>query len=442
MVESISESISNEWDVVTDSTLWESQPVHETHFSEEVLIGTATSEYQYSGKVTCPNTQWASWEDQKLSKDQHSGKACDLWNRPNEFVQILKKHHMTSFRFSVEWSKIEPERGKIDQVALQHYVDFCKMLKREGIEPMVTLHHFTNPLWFEDLGAWEKEENIKYFVEFSKVVYQALKEDVNLWCTINEPTIVAFSCYFMGIFPPNRWRPDIGAHVLKHLLMAHGVVYRALKVIDDKPQIGIVHQALKFLPYRTWNPIEAILAKGLTEVTHSAAMQFFQTGSFNLLGASFEEKEIHQLNDFIGVNCYSRPLVHLFYGSSHYPHEKMTLMPLREDPAAIYAALMEMHQKTRKPLYVTEVGISTHDDAQLERFMERALYAIYRAQKDGVDLKGVYWWSLMNNWEWDRAWNHNFGICKEDGTPREGAKPLLRLLQKQAFSRVLQYIPV
>lgn len=112
MVESISESISNEWDVVTDSTLWESQPVHETHFSEEVLIGTATSEYQYSGKVTCPNTQWASWEDQKLSKDQHSGKACDLWNRPNEFVQILKKHHMTSFRFSVEWSKIEPERER------------------------------------------------------------------------------------------------------------------------------------------------------------------------------------------------------------------------------------------------------------------------------------------------------------------------------------------
>lgn len=341
---------------------------------------------------------------------------------------------MSSFRFSVEWSKIEPEVGKIDQGALQHYIDFCKMLKREEIEPMVTLHHFANPLWFEQLGAFEKEENIKHFVEFSKVVYSALKEDVNLWCTINEPTIVAFSCYFLGSFPPSRLRPDIGAHVLKHLLMAHSAVYRALKKIDDKPQIGIIHQALKFVPYRTWNIIEAGIAKGMTEVTHVAAMRFFETGSFSLLGASFEEKEIHELNDFIGVNCYVRPLVHQFYGSTHYPNEAMTLMPFREDPAAIYEALVEMHQKTRKPLYLTEVGISTHDDVQLERFMERALYAIYKAQQDGVDLKGIYWWSLMNNWEWDRAWDHNFGICKDDGTPRKGAKPLVTLLKNSQHS--------
>lgn len=438
MTESISESGIDSWDLLTDSTLWESQPIQETHFSEDILIGAATSEYQYSGSAACPNNQWARWEE-KLPIEKQSGKACDLWNRPAEFVQILKDLNMTSFRFSVEWSKIEPEKGRIDQVALQHYVDFCKMLKREGIEPMVTLHHFTNPLWFEQLGAFEKEENIEHFVEFSKAVYNALKEDVSLWCTINEPTVVAFSSYFLGAFPPNRFRPDIGAHVLKHLLIAHCATYRELKKIDDRPQIGIVHQALKFVPYHTWNCIEAGVAKGMTEVTHAAAMRFFETGSFSLLGASLEEKEIHQLNDFIGVNCYVRPLVHLFCGSTHYSNESMTLMPFREDPAAIYEALVEMHQKTKKPLYVTEVGISTHDDSQLERFMERALYAIYKAQQDGVDLKGIYWWSLMNNWEWDRTWDHNFGICKDDGTPRDGAKPLVSLLKN---SQHPQYYPV
>lgn len=428
--------------VANDSSLWDEMPVHEAHFSNDVLIGTATSEYQYSGHVNCPNNQWAEWE-KNLPFNQQSGKAWDLWNRPSECVQILKSLHMTTFRFSVEWSKIEPEPGVYDHVALHHYVDFCKMLKREGIEPMVSLHHFTHPIWFEKLGAFEKEENITHFVNFSKVVFAAMKDDVNLWCTINEPTIVAFSGYFLGAFPPNRWRPDIGAQVMKNLFMADAETCRALKAIDDKPHIGIVHQSLKFVPYRWWNPIEQFVAKAMTEVTHAAAMRYFETGKFNLLGASFEEKEIHQLHDFIGVNCYVRPLVHLFYGSTHYPHEAMTLMPFREDPAAIYEALIEMHQKTNKPIYVTEVGISTHDEKQLERYIERALYAIYRAQQEGVDLKGIYWWSLMNNWEWDRTWDHNFGLCHEDGTPREGTKLLLRLLQARAgdLSLSSQYIP-
>lgn len=158
---------------------------------------------------------------------------------------------MATFRFSVEWSKIGPEPGVYDHAALQHYVDFCKMLKREGIETMVSLHHFTNPTWFEKLGAFKKEENIAHFVNFSKVVYAAMKDDAKLWCTINEPTIVAFSGYFLGSFPPNRWRPDVGAQVMKNLLKAHCETYRALKAIDDKPQIGIVHQSLKFLPYRS-----------------------------------------------------------------------------------------------------------------------------------------------------------------------------------------------
>ncbi|MCP5506015.1 MAG: glycoside hydrolase family 1 protein [Chlamydiales bacterium] len=413
--------------VANDSSLWDQVPVKETRFSKEVLVGTATSEYQYSGQVNCPNNQWAEWE-KRLPAEKQSGQAWDLWNRPAECVQILKRLHFTSFRFSVEWSKIEPEPGVYDRVALQHYVDFCKMLKREGIEPMVTLHHFTHPIWFDKLGAFEKEENVAHFVNFSKVVYTAMKEDVRLWCTINEPTIVAFQGYFTGAFPPNRWSPTVGAEVMKNLLKAHCDTYRALKAIDRAPQIGIVHQALKFVPYRRWNPAVVILTQALTEITHAAAMRFFATGEFHLLGASLNEREIDQLNDFIGVNCYVRPLLHNFYGSTHYPHEQMTLMPFREDPAAIYEALMEMHQKTNKPLYVTEVGISTHDEKQLERFMERALYAIYRAEQDGVDLKGIYWWSLMNNWEWDRTWDHNFGICHDDGTPREGARSVLENL--------------
>ena len=423
------------WPAASDSTLWEEQPVQDAKFSKETLLGVATSEYQYSGQINCPNAQWAEWE-KKLPIDKQSGEAWNLWNRPQECIAILQKLNVSSFRFSIEWSKIETAPGVYDESAIQHYVDFCRELKKVGIEPMITLHHFTNPLWFEKLGAFEKEENIAHFVSFAQKMGEVLKGEVTLIGTINEPTVYAFSGYFLGSFPPNAHNPWKGARVLKHLLMAHCQVYRALKQIDPKFQVGIIHQALKFVPYRMWNPIEVAVTWVLTRITHTVAMRFFETGIFNfwgifswiIPGGYFKEKEIHQLNDFIGVNCYVRPLISMFAGSTHYPHEAMTAMPFREDPAAIYEALMEMHKKTKKPLYVTEVGISTFDEKQLERYMERALYAIYRAKEAGVDLKGIYWWSLMNNWEWDRTWDHNFGICKDDGTPREGARPFLNHL--------------
>ena len=430
MVESLAESCDGTIDsfesVLNDSTKWDSQPVNKAHFSN-IHIGTATSEYQYSGKTNCPNNQWAKWEEH-LPPEKQSGKAWDLWNRPAECVQILKDLNMTSFRFSVEWSKIQPEPGVIDHVALQHYVDFCKLLKAEGIEPMVTLHHFTNPLWFEKMGAFEKEENIHYFVEYSKVVYAALCGDVDLFCTINEPTVVSFEGYVHGEFPPNRTNPFLAARVLKNLLKAHCETYRELKSIDSRPQVGIVHQVVNMLPYRKWNPIDIAAASFTTRGLHGAAMDFFETGKFDHWGQRFEEKDIHSLNDFIGVNCYARPLYSVFTPttSTHYSHEEMTLMPLREDPAAIYVAIMEVFEKTQKPIYVTEVGISTGDEVQLHRYMERALYAIYQAQQKGVDLRGIYWWSLFNNWEWNRTWDHFFGICHDDGTPREGATPLLQ----------------
>jgi len=426
------------------SELWEAIHIQEVMLPP--LRGAASSEYQYSGMENCPNNQWAEWERENLPVEQQSGVACDLWNRPEAFVQILKNLGMNTFRFSVEWSKIESQEGVFDEDALNHYLYFCKLLKEAGIEPMVTLHHFTDPLWFTHLGGFEKEENIGLFVEFSKIVFSKLSSYVRLWCTINEPGIVAFSGYVLGHFPPNQIGSGLSAEVLKNLLKAHCETYRALKPLHEEAQIGLVHQALRFVPYHTWNPLEVLAADYLTRMTHGVVMEFLSSGIFHyqmpfFANVSFEEKEITQLNDFIGVNCYARPLLAQVFGwnileSSHYPHEAMTQMEFREDPAAIYEALREMHEKTGKPLFVTEVGISTEDEEQYQRYMLRALYAIAEAMKEGVDVQGIYVWSLMKNFEWNLGWGHNFGLCDQEGHLRQGAQSLPLFYTQTTFEVV------
>lgn len=414
------------------SELWDTIQVGNLNLPP--LIGTATSEYQYSGIEHCPNNQWAQWERENLPMEEQSGKACDLWNRPAEIVAILQKLGLNTFRFSVEWSKIEPKEGVIDLEALTHYVEFCKMLKDGGIEPMVTLHHFTEPLWFSEKGGFEKEENIGAFVNFSRIIFEALSRYVGLWCSINEPGIVAFSGYILGHFPPNKTDLALSAEVLKNLLKAHCAVYRELKPLRPDAQIGIVHQGLRFTPYRLWNPLEVLAASYLTRMTHDVIMEFLSSGVFDYkipfqVNNFFVEREIEELNDFIGVNCYARPLIKQVFGwefmiSTHYPHEEMTEMEFREDPAAIYEMLKEVHEKTGKPIYVTETGISTLNEEQYKRYMERALYSISQAIEEGADVQGIYVWSLMKNFEWNMGWGHNFGICDQEGNLRKGAQDL------------------
>ena len=422
--------------VYADSRKWEAIEIPENFaWLKNLLVGTATSEYQYSGKVNCPHNQWARWEEEALAPPDQSGQACNLWTNPEKFIQILKNLSLTTFRFSVEWSNIEPAQGEFSEAAINHYVQFCKRLTEEGIEPMVTLHHFTHPEWFEKEGGFEKEENINHFITFSKKIYEKLNPHVKYWCTINEPSIVAFSGHVLGHFPPNKQDIGTSAHLLKNLLKAHCETYRALKEIREDREIGLVHQALKFVPQRRWNPIEVLTASYLTRMTNDVVMEFLETGKYHykmplFANVFYEEREIEKLNDFIGVNCYSRPLIGMglhktILDSTHYAHEVMTQMPFREDPAAIYGALMEMHEKTGKPLFITEMGIATDDEAQRKRYMERAFYAIDQAAREGADVRGIYMWSLMKNFEWNLAWEHDFGICHPDGTPKEGILPFL-----------------
>ena len=196
---------------------WRKEEAKPMKFPDGFVWGVATSSHQVEGGCT---KNWSSWENStdednnpRIHNDEKSGIACDHWNRYKDDIQLIKDLGVTSYRFSIEWSKVEPEEGRFDAMALEHYKNVCIALKESGIMPVVTLHHFTHPIWFEEMGAFENKENLDYFVRYSERVFDALNEYVGMWCTINEPAVYTYQGYFNGVWPPGKIDPQLAGKV-------------------------------------------------------------------------------------------------------------------------------------------------------------------------------------------------------------------------------------
>ena len=181
----------------------------DTLFPDSFLWGSATAAHQVEGN--CNNNNWSDWEvtNRKhhynfLHSKQPAGRACDHWNLYENDIQLMQMLGLNAYRFSVEWSKIEPEENHIDQSALEHYSRLINSLLAKNITPMITLHHFTHPQWFEKMGAFEEEDNIRYFVRFTKIIFKEYQDRVTYFCVINEPEVFTVQGYITGIFPPEK----------------------------------------------------------------------------------------------------------------------------------------------------------------------------------------------------------------------------------------------
>lgn len=417
-------------------------------FPQDFRWGVALSAHQNCGAEQFPFNNWASWEKKKgaIKDNQKSGIACDHWNRFQEDIELITSLGLTDFRFSVEWSAIEPHQGEFNQEALDYYNDFCDALKRAGINIMVTLHHFTHPQWFEQLEGFEKEENIAYFVRFCNQVYEKLHDKVDLWCTINEPTVLVLQGYFRGVFPPGKINPYAGLTVLRNLLKAHTDVYLSLKQMaqerNEEVSIGLVHQYLKFAPYNSWNILERTPGYLFNYLLNDTVLEFCTTGKFkvnfwapNLISA-FLPKGIDSLSpdffryitptgkktlDFFGLNYYSEAVLRfqpelsnpLNLAPSCHPGEIMTDMPYGIYPDGFYNALVDV-AKIGVPVYVTENGIADAKDDRRKYYIKKYLKALERAVGENYNIKGYYYWTLLDNFEWDMGYDMKFGLYHVD----------------------------
>jgi len=415
------------------------------------MWGTATAAHQVEGNNT--NNNWYRFEHQKdssgkprIHNNDKSGLAADHWNRYKEDIGLMNELGVKYYRFSIEWSKIEPKNGIFNEKALEHYRELCTTLIDSGLTPVVTLHHFTHPIWFEDLGGFEKEENIKHYLEFSEFVFNKLSDLVPFWCTINEPAVYVSQGYFNGVFPPGKKDPVLAGQVMKNLLNAHVAVFRHLKTLPNgmNVQIGLVKNITQFDPLRRWHILDWYFSRILNDIFTNNTIDLLTTGDFNfylpgMANISYKNTDAIGAIDFIGLNYYSRWHVkgHLNTATPFTfetrPEDIQTDMPYSIYPEGFYRAIQTI-SKLNKPIIITENGIADNKDDRRELFIERYLYALYKAIMDGYDIRGYFYWTLMDNFEWAEGYAMKFGLYEVDFTTQK------RELRKGslAFSKIVK----
>lgn len=398
------------------------------------LWGTGTSAHQVEGD--CTNNQWYLFEGKPLEDKKEvevAGIGCDHWNRYKEDIQLMKQIGTNTYRFSVEWSKVMPQQGVINKEALAHYKDVCKELIANGIKPVITLYHYTEPIWFYEMGGFEKEENIQHFVDFCKTVFTELHEDVHLWLTFNSPEGVAAQGWLTATKPPaKKGQYVLMAQVLHHLLEAHVRTYQALKSLPggQNSRVGMLKNIMQLDPWNVANPLDHFGCYIGSNLVDASIYNFFNTGIFSVYipgKVSYTQENTYLKNggkalDFIGLNYYAHNYMSNLKTfrepnqdiEIHTNNTKYTIYG-----EGLYRAIKELSKNIAEPLnvpmYVTENGIGTDNDAHRELFHRRYLYALAHAIKDGYNVHGYILWSLMDNYEWGQYSKH-YGVFKVDRT--------------------------
>ncbi|KAL0488603.1 beta-glucosidase [Acrasis kona] len=436
---------------------WDNINVKDRYFPEDFLWGTATSAHQVEGYND--NNQWHAFEQGLLWKPESglpigdgtvSGKACDHWNLYKKDIQLMKKDLGTNtYRFSIEWSKIEYRKGQYNMSVVQHYHDVIDELLANNISPMVTIHHFTDPLWFVDLGAWEKSENVEHFVSFAKFAFNEYSSKVKLWCTINEPNVYSLAGYTGGGFPPRKNDIPLAMEVMKNFGDGHVAAYRALKQLPNgaESKIGIVHQLGNHDAYNKDSLMDRVITKFANDLSPGIFLSFFSTGIMKfhipfVVNFNHENKDAINSNDFIGLNYYTRQVEQFTFDSPTLANQyrdrsrNYTDMDWEIYPEGIYRMIKLIdHYNPNIPIIITENGIADAKDRFVKMFYERYLYAVSRAIKEGYNVKGFVAWSLLDNFEWSGGFEPRFGLYHvnyetQERTLKEGSKAFIQAISE------------
>ena len=388
------------------------------NFPKRFLWGAATSSHQVEGNT---HNQWTVWELEnakalatkaeyhledltswdrikKEAKDPNnyvSGSATDHYNRYEEDFQIMKKLGMNAFRYSIEWSRVEPEEGAWNAEAIEHYKKYTARLTELGIEPMVTLFHFTLPTWFAEKGGFEKRSNARYFTRFAEKIVSELGIHARYITTLNEPAAYAAESYYQHHWPPAQlhkkftfWR------VLNNLAYAHRQAAKAIHGLNRRYKVSVSYNSVYFYPGD-----DAWLSRASANI-----LQFFTDDYFL--------RKIAKHCDFLGVNFYFSNRI---YGYRiHNPEEKVSDVGWDLSPSHIQFVLERLYRKYKLPLIITEAGVADGEDVHRKWVITQHLIGIQKALDEDVDVQGYLHWSLLDNFEWAYGKWPRYGLVHVD----------------------------
>jgi beta-glucosidase len=411
------------------------------------------------------NNQWWAWEQQegRIKGGHKSGLACNWWENAEVDFDLAAQLGLNAMRLSIEWSRVEPKEGYLNLDVMERYRAMLQALHDRGIEPMVTLHHFSNPLWLEEYGGWENSVVVEFFARYTAQVMEHLGDQTTLWCTINEPNVYAYMGYIDGMFPPGKHSFGDAMTVLRNMIKAHAAAYKVIHRVQPEARVGLAHNFRFFDPARPHHILDRFAAWGQDLAFNRTTLAPLGLGSMAgigwwalPLGIGPAFRIAHTL-DWIGINYYTRDLVkvHLpaFFDYAGGQDEEIvangatsvtvadnTVASSVSEPESRVPGIETLHAPDAElldggygelypeglsraikrvahlglPIYITENGIPDSDDDQRPRAIVLHLYQLWRALQNNYPVMGYYHWTLTDNFEWAEGWSLPFGLIELD----------------------------
>jgi beta-glucosidase len=437
-------------------------------FPKDFLWGTATAGHQVEGGNVHSN--WWAWEQRRRVNDGTvSGRACDYWNRyPEDHAFIAAQGHGV-FRLGIEWARIESRRGHFDLRALDHYTTILQDLQTRGIKVCLTLNHWVVPQWFAAEGGWLAPRALAWWERFLRAVIPALAPCVDLWITLNEPMVPVLVGYVLGYHPPCRVRPFQAAKVFARLLRAHAIAYSLVHELvaeapgGGPPQAGFAGAVQHVEPFHSQGVtrlLERPLAAFFEQVSFGAWEESLVTGCVALpFGRRQRVPDLAGSFDFVGLNYYMRVSMQVGAGTlanvkqgefACPPGIETTQMGWQVYPPGFYEVVRAATKQFGKPIYITENGCASTDDAQRRSYLVTHLAQLQRAIADGSDVRGYFHWSLLDNFEWREGYTPKFGLVEVDFNdpelprrPRPSAELFREVIEANALTDAIaeRYAP-
>jgi len=401
------------------------------HFPRGYLWGTATAAYQVEGNST--NNNWYRWEETGHTKGQ-AGLACDWWGgRWKEDFDRAAEGGQNAHRFSVEWSRIQPTPDTWDEDALEHYRSMLRGLRERGMMPMVTLHHFTDPLWLYDMCGWEHDEIVPIFEKYVRkvvealkeyctywVTMEALKEYCTYWVTINEPNVYTLSGYVAGDFPACNKGIRVAMRVQAEMARAHAAAYHAIHEIQPEARVGYALHYRPMVAHNKWSPLDNLMRSIQYNGLNMAFPSAISTGVMKTPIGNFQIPEAKGTQDYLGLNYYSVDTVKFditnareLFGRRYYPEGS----DISENnfaaniPEGLFDSIKwAVKTYPNLPIIITENGVEDVDDKMRPRYLAQHIHQMWRAVNFNFPVKGYFHWTLVDNFEWERGWTQRFGL--------------------------------
>ncbi|QQE77940.1 GH1 family beta-glucosidase [Alicyclobacillus sp. SO9] len=423
-------------------------------FPENFLWGTATASYQIEGGTWEDGRGESIWDRfARIPGNVHNAEtgdvACNHYYKYNEDLDLLTSLGIKSYRFSIAWPRLFPEKGKFESRGLDFYKRLIEGLEKRGIEPVATIYHWDLPQWIQEQGGWTNRDTIQHYLEYARVLFETFGNRVARWITHNEPWCVSFLGYGHGIHAPGVKDWNAAVKAAHHLLLSHGEAVKMFRGLNLTTQIGItlnlndeypasnseedLRAADRFDMYQNRWFLDPLFAGHYPHFQQNTVFDEFVSDWGFIQSSDLET--ISQPIDFLGINNYTggpvkadknTPIVQAVHSETDRPK---TDMGWDIYPEGLYRVLKRVQSDYTGalPLYITENGAAFSDtvikgrvpDDNRINYLQRYFEAAHRFIQEGGPLRGYYVWSLMDNYEWAFGYSKRFGLVHVDYETQE-----------------------